>query len=185
MLPKVRELWLRARRYVVATAAIAVVGVLAFLAGRAAAPTRVETRIDETGRARVAQLEQENLELTRQLSMQTDRVVYRTRIVKPDGTELETSREEESVSVEERAEVEHVRSEDLVADARRTASIEQITERALPDWRVGVLVAADVRRLAEAPVFGAHVQRRILGPVHAGAFFLSSGHFGASVSAEF
>jgi hypothetical protein len=59
----------------------------------------------------------------------------------------------------------------------------------LKDWRVAVLVGASIREpllpIAGPLVFGAEIDRRIIGPFWAGAWLNTGGSAGLSVAAEF
>lgn len=63
-------------------------------------------------------------------------------------------------------------------DARREVAVSPV----LPQWRVSGLVGTG---LPLVPIYGAHVERRILGPVSVGAWALSSGVGGLSVGVSF
>ncbi|NDD84290.1 hypothetical protein EBZ38_08475 [bacterium] len=62
-----------------------------------------------------------------------------------------------------------------------------VKEKPLPDWRISPMVGLDFKNGLQSSqvVYGGEVQRRILGSVSAGAWGLSSGVAGVSVSLEF
>jgi hypothetical protein len=80
---------------------------------------------------------------------------------------------------------------DRVSDARVatatdtavTSHTESTVERHRPDWRLGPMAGVDVRTGAFS--FGGQVERRILGPFSAGAWGLSNGIVGLSLTVEF
>jgi hypothetical protein len=150
-----------------------------YAAGRFSAPERVRTvetfKEDTESRERVRQLTAE-LETAKR---HTRREVVT--VVKPDGTRethattdttVDQSRDTHVATETQRVEVKHVET-----------LHESVTERSRPDWRVGPMVGFDLNRGAFA--FGAHVERRILGPLSLGAFGLSNGTAGLSLSMEF
>jgi hypothetical protein len=88
---------------------------------------------------------------------------WRTRVTRPDGTReerLEVSHGEQVAKSETTAKVDaHERVE------YRDREVTKTVETARPSWRVSALggLGLDLR-----PVYGAHVERRILGPLSAG-----------------
>ncbi len=113
------------------------------------------------------------------------RIVYRDRWRTPEGAERETELEIdaetarellEEARVETRVETREVEVEvvrDLVHEIRTP----------LPDWRVGGLIGMDLTH--GAPVYGLQIERRIIGPLHVGAWGLASGAAGVSVGITF
>ena len=65
---------------------------------------------------------------------------------------------------------------------KKESSKETIITNIKPQWRVQGI--ADLTHLA-APVYGVGIERRILGPVFAGAFVKANREYGVSVSLEF
>jgi hypothetical protein len=91
------------------------------------------------------------------------RVVYRTRVVTAEGERRETEVERTETKSEARA--------DTLTDTTREGTTYRKVSAPIPDWRVAALVGAHVPQFA--PVYGAHVQRRILGPLSLGVGSLS------------
>lgn len=62
-----------------------------------------------------------------------------------------------------------------------------VKERPLPDWRISPMLGVQLNGgfSTNQLVYGAELQRRIAGPISAGAWGLSSGVAGISVSLEF
>lgn len=118
------------------------------------------------------------------------RVVWRERVTTPEGgvSEREVELDSEvarlaSEAAEARREVEVLRAklEASKASARVEQSLSLVEPSALPDWRVSGLVGLSRQDL----VYGASIERRVLGPVHAGVWGLSSGAVGLSVGFDF
>ncbi len=110
-------------------------------------------------------------------------IVYRDRVVKPDGTRIEH-------------EVEKTETDTKIADTRTgekkekregTKDREHVVTSPLPQWRVGALVGVGLRLdpLVLVPAYGAHVERRIAGPFFVGVWALHTGVAGLSLSLEF
>lgn len=86
---------------------------------------------------------------------------------------------------------------ETVKEVEKRVDVEKLVEKKIevqvrPDWRVTPLVGLDVPRAIANPiaaqsaiVFGGQVERRILGPISAGAWGLSNGNAGVAVSVEF
>lgn len=155
--------------------------VCSFVLGYLAAPkaaARVEERVVE-----VEKVVEKRVEV--KVAAEAKRVVvYRERVVQPDGTRVE--REIERADTVTKVEVKM--NTETKRDTKR--DVERV-EVARPDWRVGVLAGVDARQVSLVPlspgplVFGGIVERRLVGPVSVGAWGLSSATFGVSVSVEF
>ena len=82
-------------------------------------------------------------------------------------------------------------SRDSIAQSEQTKVVEKIVEKTVrADWRVTAKVGFDIKSLsltnvAGALVYGGEVQKRIVGPISIGAWGLSSGQGGLSLSLEF
>lgn len=158
--------------------------IAAFVVGRLTAPPDVR----EVERERVAYKDRivEKVVHAKVQGAERRVVVYRDRVVQPDGTrvEREVERSEEAVRT-----VSTVRT-----DTRREATEREATEREaaralpLPSWRVGALVGGQLR-FESAPLlmpsYGAIVERRIAGPISTGAWMLTNGTFGLTLTVEF
>jgi hypothetical protein len=108
-------------------------------------------------------------------------VVYRDRVVTPDGT----TRERE-IETSEAATVQH----EQVAQVREQ-EVERTTERAVEkvvdprrNWRASALVGVHSIR-DRRPVFGLRVERRLIGDVSLGLWGLNSGEVGGSLGFDF
>ncbi len=157
--------------------ALAVAGalVVAFAAGRYTArqATEVEERVVHTETV---------VTKTRVVAQRAETkhvVVYRDRVVEPDGTTIE--REVERADTETR---ETTRTDSAV-DVEKATDSTKVVRAPLPDWRVGALVGAQLRLPPEGPIFGAIVERRIAGPLSVGAWGLQTGAAGLVVTLEF
>lgn len=112
-------------------------------------------------------------------------VVYRDRVVKPDGTRVEHEVERS---------VDDVKTAKTVESSANLASEEKQTVSAYkPQWRVGVLIGANVGGIRfDRPVgwdllaAGAYAERRLVGPFWIGVWGLSTGpSFGLTLGGEF
>lgn len=118
------------------------------------------------------------------------RVVWRERIVQADGATEEREMELDAEVARLVHEAEAARREVARLEAQlahqTTETVEVVREvevvrqvRApLPDWRLSGMVGLDIP--GAHAVYGASVERRILGPIHVGAWGLSSGSFGVA-----
>lgn len=107
------------------------------------------------------------------------RVVYRDRVMSPDGTVREREVEREDTKVAERTDA----KTDTTTEGKGERVV-TVTPRA-PDWKAGFLVGAPVLSSPLIPVIGLHAERRILGPLWAGVWVLQPGSLGLSLSMEF
>ena len=103
------------------------------------------------------------------------KVVYRTKVVKPDGTSEERTEERTDTKTRE-------------TTHKDTDSNKVISKR--PDYKVSVLVGAPVRLDVPTLTVGALVERRLAGPFSVGAWGLGNpakGEYsaGLSLSVEF
>lgn len=123
------------------------------------------------------------------------RVVWRERIVQPDGATEEREMELDAEVARLVHEAEAARREVARLEAQlahqTTETVEVVREvevvrqvRApLPDWRLSGMVGLDIP--GGHAVYGGSVERRILGPIHVGAWGLSTGALGVSAGVSF
>lgn len=158
----------------------------AFAAGRYTTPTRVETEtVEVVKEVRVAYTVYRTTEAVAERRNVRETTHTERR---PDGTE---------VSVRETVDLTHIdtaRTAEGESVARtetaRTTDIRTVTEYRRPDWRLTALVGVQLRiapstSLFGPVVYGGQLERRIVGPVYLGAWGLSSGVAGASLSLAF
>lgn len=140
-----------------AVLAALVLGAVGFLAGRYTATPRVEVKVQEVERIKTVVVKGE------------DRVVVRRVVVekKPDGTTTTTTDERESTKTAERTET----------TERTDRKVE--TKPVQPQWRASALVGVTPQLV---PVYGAVVERRIVGPVHAGVWAIGGATWAGGVS---
>lgn len=113
------------------------------------------------------------------------RIVYRDRWRTPDGAERETELEldaETAQAILDEARVE-TRVEERVVEVVREVEVLREIRTPLPDWRVGAMIGVDLS--SPGPAYGLQVERRILGPIHVGAWGMSTGAVGIGVSVTF
>jgi hypothetical protein len=119
----------------------------------------------------------EVVEKIKVVTLEVEKKVVKTRKTKttkkPDGTVVteETVRD---------AQTDTAITKDKTADTKTATT--QIPLR--NDWMVSVLGGTEAK-LPLQPVFGGHVQRRILGPIYVGAWGLSNGSLGLSLGGSF
>jgi hypothetical protein len=113
-------------------------------------------------------------------------VVYRDRVVKPDGTRIEREVERSDTETRETTRTEGTTNTERTTEGDRTS--DRTVTAARPNWRVGALVGGQLDPLGLRPVYGAHAERRLAGPFHVGAWGLHTGAgiaAGLSLSLEF
>lgn len=135
--------------------AILVVGAAGYLGGRYLQPAKVEVKVEE----RVKEVEVVKHDV---------RTVIRE-IERPDGT-----KEKETI-IEDKTEEERNRESE-----KETSKI--VTNNK-PQWKVGGQLTP--KQGIAGPLYGLSVERRVLGPVFAGAFANTDKVVGLSVSVEF
>jgi hypothetical protein len=110
-------------------------------------------------------------------------VIYRDRVIKPDGTRIE--REVEKTETDTK--IADTRTGEKVDTREGTKDREHVVTSPLPQWRVGALVGVGLRvdPFVLVPAYGAHVERRIAGPFFVGVWGLHTGTAGLSLSLEF
>jgi hypothetical protein len=155
--------------------------------GRYVAPNKVVTH-EVTRVETVTKVDTQAQERVKELTAQLDtlqRHTHTEKTVKPDGTKTTVTDTTVDRSVDTH--------KDTTADAEQkqtsqTSTVREVTKtvevsRARPDWRVGALVGFDIN--SKAFSYGATVERRILGPLSVGAWGLSNGVGGISLTLEF
>ena len=152
---------------------VVVLVVCAFSAGRFSAPAEVDVRTDIQIRYKDRIVEKWH--------KAKDRIVYVETTRTPDGTVVEKRSEKEITN-----ESSHTVSDRDAVETKRTAT----ATKALPDWRIGVLVGGSLVSEPALPiagrlVIGASVERRIIGGVSLGAWGNTMGAVGGSLSVEF
>jgi ribosomal protein L39E len=154
---------------------------LAFGAGWFCRPDVVKTVEVERVVEKVVEVERVVTKIEKQAAQVQRVVVYRDRVVTPDGTTREREIETSEAATVQREQVAQVHD--------RTA--EQTTERAVEkvidprrNWRASVLVGVQSLR-DRRPVFGLRVERRLLGDVSLGLWGLNSGEVGGSLGFDF
>lgn len=144
-----------------------------FAAGRYSAPTKTIDRVEYVEKVREVRL----TTVARSTQIKWRRVTVST----PDGTTTQT---EDGQSYENENSTETAKVENDT-EARK----EKVTENVRAQWSISVTAGLllptqqNSYRLV-TPTFGAHVQRRILGPVWVGAWFQTVGAGGVSVGLE-
>jgi hypothetical protein len=154
--------------------------VAAFAVGRYTA-AEPETRIEE--RLVHSQTVITKTRVITETKRETARVVYRDRVVTPDGTVKEREIEREETKEETRTDSDSSGETKSNTEADRKLTVTQPR----PNWHVGALVGGQLSLapLGVAPVYGGLIERRVAGPFSVGAWALSNGTGGVSLSVEF
>lgn len=173
------------------------VAALGFALGWLSAPSpRGETSLDVETSARERVVYRDRVIVRYEGVKDTRRALRReTRETKhADGssTKVTVEEEREHAHEEQRGEGSADRAVDAIANSTAKVSEKQAASPR-SDWMVAALVGTNVARLELQPlapylkpvVLGVHVQRRILGPVHVGAYGLSDGSVGGSLGVAF
>jgi hypothetical protein len=153
--------------------------------GRYAAPARVVEKVRTVEVEKV--VTKEVVKVERVEAKARTVFVHEHKTIKPDGTTVvdRTEREHENTKTETAAAVVTEKTE-----ARESTKLKdvEVRSRSPPDWHLSFLAglrAGSVLQGQLSPVYGAHVQRRLIGPFSVGAWGLSTGAAGVSLSLEF
>ncbi len=152
----------------------------AFAAGRYSAPPDVREVERVEFRDRVVEVIRE-VKVKQAAEIKTV-VVYREKVTKPDGTVIEKETSKADTETKTAETVKTDTSKDATSEGTR--EVERIVSAPRPAWRVGALAGGSLTP-ALVPAYGAHVERRILGPFSVGVWGLNSGQAGVSLSVEF
>lgn len=184
------------RKYLYVGIALVGTHAFSFALGRYTVPETI--RIEE--KVRIEKVEVEKQVVVIQEKVRVERVVVKDErksirreeyaVEHPNG--LKESRKTEDINIDRvvrEAEVQYV---DRVVEKEVVKFVEhtevkeklKLVEAPKPDWRVGALVGVQVTS-PTSPIYGGIVERRILGPVSAGAWGLSNGTVGVTATLEF
>lgn len=112
-----------------------------------------------------------------EVEVEKTKTEYRTivkEIIKPDGTKVKETITE---NIEES-------KKKNTTEAKQESKTEKIVENLKPQWKVQVM--ADFTQIDEPANYRVGIERRIIGPIHAGAWSETNfNSFGLSVSMEF
>lgn len=107
------------------------------------------------------------------------KVVYRTKIIKPDGTQIETVKEKEETRTERESNREEKKDVDKTVVARTdTLQIKEFDKGWTALGMVGYSFKGEV-------IYGAGIQKQIMGPLTVGAWGLSNSTVGVSIGVTF
>lgn len=154
------------KKYLIQGGVILLLLSLAFALGRYTCAEKVVTKTEIVEVVKEVEVEKE---VTAE-KMQTKTVIKEF----PDGTKITEIFEvkESTIFIEKETEVESVSTENEV----------NIVENKKPQYKFSAIV--DVVNI-ESPVYGVGVERRIFGPVFAGAFIKQNKEYGITISMEF
>lgn len=168
-----KNAWLLYGKHALVVAAITAAFAAGYASGRRPVREVVRTVEDTAARERVYQLEAQLATMKRDTRRET------VRIVRVDGS----SETRTVVDAHIESAVDTRRATDAAREVKTHTAAERIVTAARPDWRAGPMVGFDFRSGSVA--YGGQIHRRILGPISVGAFGLSSGVAGVSLSLEF
>lgn len=135
-----------------------------FIAGRYTAPVETKTEVEYVERLQVIR----TTVVKRVVDTKTKTVI----VERPDGTKT-------TVIDQEKHEAEDSKSSQVATNDTSAKESHTVTS-ARPNWRVGALVGVHLSPGVPAPVYGAVVERRLLGPISVGAWGLGSPTAGVS-----
>lgn len=164
--------------------ALLAVAALAFSAGRYTAP--LHTEVTEVEKVVWKDREVEKVVTVEVAAKAEQRTVYVDRVIR-DGEVHEQVIEHWNTVEASGA----TTTADKEVTSEGTKEVEKVVTTTLrPDWRVAVLAGGTLQKplipIGDTPlVFGAEIDRRILGGVSAGVWFNTSGAAGVAVSLEF
>lgn len=141
--------------YVKIAIGVLVAAGLGYAFGRYAQPARVEIK--------------KEIEVREKEKTTHDTIVTEKEIHRPDGT------------IEKEKKTEDKTTNSSSTDTKEKTSKVVVSEK--PQWKAGVLAGYDL--IGIKPVYGAQVEKRILGPISAGVWGTTQSTVGASLSLEF
>lgn len=140
-------------------------GGLAFAAGRFMTPTKVEK----------VEVVKEVVKWKERQSEDKDKVIIEVETVYPDGTR----------KIERKIVDKGKLRIDVEGESEKEKENTVVVENKKPDWMVSGLAGVGLKEKGLNGVYGAHVQRRVIGPVHVGGFGMTNGSGGLSVGISF
>lgn len=196
------------RLLVIAVVAVLLALVLGFLWGRHSAPAlvtrdaksaeHVETQSKSTATSKIEQKTEATKAVQTEQAKQTDKVrtvvVYRDRVIKPDGTQIEHERiqsrtdSSQSAQTSQRSDltVATQTAAETVANASTTQTATRTSEtHEQIDRRDRLLLQGMAGLGVTGPVYGAAVSYRLAGPLYVGAWGLTVPAGGVSVGFGF
>lgn len=195
-----QSLWTNHRKGILIAAAITAVALIGYAFGRWAQPAKVVT-VEHTTEVTV---DTESTKLREELKLTQDKLTElqkhvhteETETKTPDGKVVKTrTTDSTTVKVVHDTVVKYV-DRDVVHETVKYVDREVLKEKTVeakkPDWLVSPMIGVDLANLKIAQglttgpfVFGASVQRRVLGPIYVGPFGLSNGTVGVVGTLEF
>lgn len=144
---------------------------------------RVVEKVVEVKQAKAAEVVAARKEEAAVSSKERIRIVYRERIVRPDGTQEASSTSVTASSTQAASAYSDEAMRSRQASQVSSSTRERTEEPQLSQWRVGIIGGLDVP--GRAWIVGGEASRRIAGPLWIGAWANNRGHVGASVGLEF
>lgn len=134
-----------------------VILVVGYAFGRYASPQKVVTKIEF------------QTDITK--TNEKDHTTTQTTIIKPDGTKIVINQDETQDIIKQQTEIQEKFYQDI--------------QNSKPNWKVSALVQKEHDRTISNLVYGAHVEKRFIGPVFLGAYGNTASDFGLSLGIEF
>lgn len=146
---------------------------VAFGFGRFSAPTKVIKEVE----TKIVEVKVEDTKTDTSRNRRVEKIITET--TRPDGTKVVETRIVDASQTE--------RSTEKETATNRTESSRnlEVVERDSGSTSISVLAALGKDSSFTTPIYGAHAQRRILGPISVGVFGLTTGVVGASLGLQF
>lgn len=156
------------KKYLIALGVAIAIAALGFAFGRYSAPTQIK----EIEKIKVVTVEKK---VEKAVEKKDVKVVVTE---KPDGTKITETTDLSTTTTDTNTDT----------NTNSTTDKTKITTFKKPNWRIGAIAGLDIHTSsfsAVKPVYGALVERRILGPISVGGMGMSNGTFGIVLSVEF
>jgi hypothetical protein len=189
------------RKWLIGAGVLVATHVVAFAFGRYLVPEKVvvqeQVKLVEVEKQVV--VAQEKVRVEKVYIQEESKRIHREEhtVAHPNG--MVETRKTEDINVDKVVKENGIQYVDreIIKEVEKRVDVEKVVEKRVevqvrPDWKVTPMVGLDVPRVIQNPVaaqsaivFGGQVERRILGPISAGAWGLSNGNAGVSVTVEF
>ncbi len=158
---------------------------LAFAAGRYITPEKIKT-VEKTKTVEVEVIKEVIKEVEKKTGqIKNDRQTKTIITEYPDGrkvTEIfEINKDTTIIEVEKKTDTS--RNEDRRSESETSKEVSK--EYAVNKWSVGGLVGFQVKEVFEKPFYGIQIDRKIIGPVHAGVFATDNKQVGLTLRVSF
>ncbi len=161
-------------------AGLALTLLIGYAFGRYTSPTKIEIKKEViTIEKKVLDVEElKRIELERNKKLRT--VI--TEITRPDGTKEKTTRMTEVSSITKNTDTDKKTHEETEKETHKTES--KLVENKHSSLTISALAGLDIMNLGSPQklIYGGHIQKSLLGPIGIGAFGMTNGVGGMSLS---